>query len=351
MTNQSSEQVLYLAKNFQPDIDWLIENGVTCFGVKGSGKTNLLALLVEQLSRFLLPQVIFDTENEYESLLAALPHGILATIDRLPSAYEILTSGLQVVVSLQNVTPDSAAMAMADLINDLFTVASSQAPHDRVPCVILLDEAAHWLPQKSVSHLSKEARAILLDAFSTLAARGRKFGLTPCFFTQQISQIHKDVIRQSGLHILMRQSLDVDIRRYGEYMAMTSARKLQIAAFGKGEAVIHGLPDGRVLHVRFYERSTAHTSHTPKARAAIAKFAGLRNEYDSLQAVHQPQETVKPVTSPEYITLADVSKIVCQPRTAVENRVKHLGLRVIGRSPRMIAMADLDALYRSIVGP
>lgn len=356
MHTQSSEQVLYLAKSFTPDVDMVLENGIAAFGIKGSGKTNLVALLVEQLSRFLLPQIIFDTEHEYESLLAALPHGVLATVDSLPSAYEILTCGLQVVISLHESTPAHAAIAMADLLYDLFTVASAQQPLDRVPCVIHTDEAGYWLPQKAVSYLPKETRATLLDSYSLVVSRGRKFGLVPFFYTQYISQINKDVVRQSGLHILMRQTQDNDIKRYGEYMRLTAERKEQIASFGKGEAVIHGLPDGRVKHIHFYERATAHTSHTPKARAAIAKFANTRNEYDSLQPASQPQETVKTLAG--YYSIDDVCKLVGRSRGTIYRRANELGIKFIhgpvtaghARPMSMIARADVEVMRRAIMG-
>ncbi len=51
-------KALRLSPTFQPDVDLLTAEGLIAFGVKGSGKSNLLALLVEQLGRFLLPQLI-----------------------------------------------------------------------------------------------------------------------------------------------------------------------------------------------------------------------------------------------------------------------------------------------------
>jgi hypothetical protein len=62
-------KALQLADTFTPDVDTLIAEGLIAFGVKGSGKSNLLARISEQLGRFFLPQIVFDTEKEYQSLV------------------------------------------------------------------------------------------------------------------------------------------------------------------------------------------------------------------------------------------------------------------------------------------
>jgi hypothetical protein len=267
-------KALLLADNFTPDVDMLISEGLIAFGVKGSGKSNVLARISEQLERFFLPQVIFDTEHEYQSLIDFLPHGIIATASCFPSAYDILNSGLQVIVDLRSWESDeSAALAIVQLVNELFAVAMAQAPQDRVPCVISLDEAAYWLPQEAVPYLSKSTRQALADVFHRLASRGRKLGLVPFLYTQSISEIAKSSIRQAGVKVLMRQTLDIDLARYAEYIRnCTPVRKKAIAAFAKGKAIVI-LPDGGQQLVQFHERESEHPSHTPLAQVALVKFA------------------------------------------------------------------------------
>lgn len=278
MANDPAQR-LHLAKNFQPDIDLLIKEGVAAFGIKGSGKSNLVGLLLEQLSRFFLPQVIFDTEGEFISLLETFPHGVLATAKHIPTGKDILTNGLQVVVDLRSFDcEDSAAIAMGNLVWQLLEFAGKQDPQDRVPCIVHMDESGFWLPQRAPEYLLKPNRDSLLDAFSILASRGRKYGLVPFLYTQQISQIHKSVIRQSGLLILMRQTFDTDLKRYGEYFPLTAERKEKIRSFPVGKAVIV-MPDGSLPVVQFNERATTHTSHTPKAIRAVAKFAHMDFTY------------------------------------------------------------------------
>lgn len=277
-------KTLLLADKFQPDADMLVAEGMIAFGCKGSGKSNLVARTVEELGRFLLPQVILDSEHEYTSLINTLPHGILATANRCPSGYDILHKGLQVVVDLRSwSTDEAAALAICQLVDELFTAATAVAPQDRVPCIVHLDEAAYWLPESAVTYLSKNARQSLADAFHRLAARGRKIGLTPFLYTQSISEVAKTSIRQAGVKVLMRQTLDVDLRRYCEYInGATPRTRKAIQTFPAGKAIVL-LPDGSQHAVQIYERVSAHPSHTPRTQAALAKFVGSTLDLQSLE--------------------------------------------------------------------
>ncbi|MFL5624278.1 MAG: hypothetical protein ACJ788_01620 [Ktedonobacteraceae bacterium] len=277
-------KTLLLAETFQPDVDMLVSEGVISFGVKGSGKSNLVGLMAEQLGRFFLPQLILDTEREYQSLVNTLPHGVIASANRCPSGYDILHKGLQVVVDLRSWDTDEAAgLAMCQLINELFTVSNAQDPQDRVPCIIHLDEASYWLPQEAVTYLSRETRKALADAFHKLASRGRKQGLTPFLYTQSISEVSKQAIRQSGIKVLMRQTLDNDLSRYAEYIRNCTPRtKKAIQSFTSGKAIVI-LPDGGQHVIQLYERESEHTSHTPRTQAALAKFAGSMLDLAALE--------------------------------------------------------------------
>jgi hypothetical protein len=196
------------------------------------------------------------------------------------SGYDILEKGLQVIVSLRSWDSDeAAALAMCQLISELRIAAANQAPQDRVPCLLILDEAQYWLPQRKVSYLSKEVTAMLRDEFMGLSTRGRKLGLTPAYFTQRISEINKGVVSQAGIQILMRQTLDRDINRYFEYISTRNNAKVRVSirAFKRGEAVVC-FPDGTQLHTTFAARTTKHVSNAPRVEAALSKFGRMTVE-------------------------------------------------------------------------
>jgi hypothetical protein len=234
---------------------------------------------------------------------------------------------------------------MCQLISELFTVSNAQAPQDRVPCIIHLDEAAYWLPQDTVTYLSKDTRKALADTFHKLASRGRKQGLTPFLYTQSISEIRKETIRQAGIQVLMRQTLDIDLARYCDYIrGATANTRAAIRAYPAGKAIVI-LPDGTQHRVQFDQRQSEHVSHTPRSQAAIAKFAQASIDLDTIrmvdlsepapssQAPGKPKAPAKP---------ARAEKVSAQPgkakhAPAIRNRVFTLLEEDPARTPRQLA--------------
>ncbi len=285
---------LALAPNFAPDIDAIIGEGIVVFGSKGSGKTNVGALLAEQFGRYHVPMVIFDLEGDYASLVTVVPHGKRAnasTVSSEEGAYKvgwyIMEYGYQVVFDLASYSDEDAALIMQGVIKGLTAWANAQPPESRVPCLVFLDEAAYWLPQSRVSYLSGDTLKALRDTFHVLATKGRKRGLTPILLTQRISELEKSVMAQANIYMLMKQSLDNDLDRYMDYVNRSVATREQIAAFGPGQAIVK-MPDGTQFTTTFHQRVSAHISHTPRAAAAVARYQS------------RPQNTTPPgvVTAP-----------------------------------------------------
>jgi len=266
---------LHLAETFQPDIDLIVSEGTVTFGVKGAGKSNFCALLFEQIARYPIPTLLFDTKGEYRSLIHA-GLAVLATANACPSGHDILSKSMRVVVDLRSWDSDeAAALAMCQLLRELFAYASAQDdPECRIPCPLLLDEAQYWLPQSAVSYLGKETAKELRDCWHTIATRGRSLGLVTNYFTQNISELNKSVMRQNGIYILMRQVLDIDLDRYLEFIRTSDsavAAKKKIRGFGPGRAIVV-LPDGSQLSVTFCQRCTEHTSTTPTVSAVLRRL-------------------------------------------------------------------------------
>jgi hypothetical protein len=157
---------------------------------------------------------------------------------------------------------EDQARAMVMLVNELIEYTSSQNPNDRLPCPVFLDEGQYWLPEESISYLSKDARKSLLDTFGVLLNTGRKRGLTPFIFTQRIAQVDKSVISM-GVQIFMRQVIDTDHRRCMEYIRSEMVKdKKDLATLSEGEAFVC-LPKGIQLRTQFKERISIHLSHAP----------------------------------------------------------------------------------------
>jgi hypothetical protein len=277
---------LHLADNLNIHPDELIGdgNGIVGTGTPGSGKTTLLALLLEQLGWCDIPFIAFDLEGDLRSIVNLLPRGVLATADNCPTIREMYTYGLQVIFDIASWEDDtdSAAFMIAAIVNGLMSYTRSL--EQRVPFLIGLDEAAYWLPQtfRGRTYLSKERFQDLLSAFHGLAIRGRKLGLVPLLFTQRFANLHKDML-SPGTYFLMRHTVDVDLRRYLEYINATafgeddlSIKQImtRIAAFRPGQAVVK-LRNGEQRLVQFRNRQSEHISHAPRTAAAVSLYHDL----------------------------------------------------------------------------
>src|SRR5262249_44000675 len=106
-TQNASDLQLDLASNWSPEVDLVLKEGILACGIKGSGKTGVIARIIEQiiqvaayLERRGIPMVIFDKEGDLESLLAILPNGRVVDAEHWYSAEEIITERSQVIVNL-----------------------------------------------------------------------------------------------------------------------------------------------------------------------------------------------------------------------------------------------------------
>ncbi len=142
--DNSHERRMRLSQDWQPDVEGLTGLGIVCYGIKGAGKTNVGALLAEQFGQYYIPEVIFDKEGDYLSLVDVLPNGYIAGHPSAAAKYDpdtflavdmgaaqelgaaILTNGYQVVFDLASYPDDEArARIMAVGVKSLMTHADS----------------------------------------------------------------------------------------------------------------------------------------------------------------------------------------------------------------------------------
>src|SRR5258708_17375527 len=294
---------LGLAPQFRPDVDLVLREGIFACGCKGSGKTGVLARIIEQIMRIAeqidparrgIPGVVLDKEGDLLSLLEVLPNGCIADQQHWYSAAEIIEQRLQVVVKLQAWLKDEERAAVIGyLVNDLIRYTSNQEQSQRLPCPVFLDEAQYWLPQESVSYLSRETQRQLIDTFNILLSTGRKRGLTPFIFTQRIAQVDKSTI-SLGIQIFMRQVLDNDSKRCMDYIRSdVIEEKKRLATLSEGQGVVC-LPGGVELLIQFDERESTHLSHAPTVEQVLAHSAQVRSAPPSS---HQPALPYQPSAS------------------------------------------------------
>ena len=292
--------------------------------------------------------VAFDREGDLLSTVEILPRGVIATRTNCPTGYDILNKGLQVVYDLSTWEDDDQAAGMiATVVNQLMTWAESRPSHERVPCLIVLDEAAHWLPERRGDYMSIDSFKSMRDTFRTISSIGRKRGLTPLYACPKISELSKSVMLP-GMYVFMKATLDTDLKRYLEYIHSTDLTakqlKTRIAAFSKGKAIV-SLPTGSQKLVTFHTRKSEHTSHTPGVQAAINRYSSLPFDPEGHYGMYlEPSEMQQPVTSPVVEPVKPVSTIGPKPPASEIAAKKAKLRRMLKADPTLAGTAIAQAL-------
>ncbi len=280
----SDHDVLVLADNLRVHPDVLVGNGNGIFGsgVQGSGKTSILVRILEQAAQFHVPMIIFDREGDLLPAIEKFPRGVIGSYQNCPSAKDVVKNGLQVIYDLSSwETMDDRGLFICHMVNSLYSVVDKQPVSHRTPCLIALDEAALFLPQRRGEVFREDIYKSMTNAFHNVATTGRKRGLTPVLFTQKISEINKLVL-SPGTYIMGRQTVHTDLKRYLDYIErtdifsyMTERQICQfISSLTPGRAIVK-LANGEQQICQFYERESVHTSHTPQVQAALNRYASV----------------------------------------------------------------------------
>lgn len=280
----SDNNVLVLADNLRIHPDVIIGNGNGIFGsgVQGSGKTGILVRILEQAAQFHVPVICFDREGDILPAVERFPRGVIGTYSNCPSAKDVIKNGLQVIYDLSTwETMDDRGLFIAHMVNSLYKVVDGLPVSHRTPCLVVLDEAALFLPQRRGELFKEDIYKSLIHCFHNVATTGRKRGLTPVLFTQKISEINKLVL-SPGTYIMGRQTVHVDLKRYLDYIERTdlfsfmSERQICqfVSSLTPGRAIVK-LANGEQHICQFYERESVHISHTPQVQAALNRYANL----------------------------------------------------------------------------
>ena len=271
---------LYIADRFQPNVSSILGAMMLLIGLRRSGKSNLLAVLVEELGRYAVPMVLFDTEDEYSGLINKkyLPRGYHVGSAELQqesphldnyialdieNAYAfgqaILDGGLQVVINLRSWMDEDAALIMSEVIEGLNAWEQDRQGEERIPCMVFLDEAQKWLPQNTGDkYVSKETQTLLHHAFfDILVARGGKRGFGLVVAAQRYSQLNKNVL-QSLWKFLFLQTEEIDLSRYEKL----GIPREEVSTLRQGECFIFS-PAIIGLKTMIRKRYSPHQGNTP----------------------------------------------------------------------------------------
>ena len=125
--------------------------------------------------------------------------------------------------------------------------------HERMPRLIIIDEAHNVCPQTPHSPLEELATEHVIR----IAAEGRKYGLYLLLSTQQPQKIHANVLSQCDNLILLRMNSSVDTDHLARVFGFVPTPLLhQASGFRLGEGLVAGKITSHPLRVQGARRWT-----------------------------------------------------------------------------------------------
>jgi hypothetical protein len=293
---------LNLGERFKPSFHAFLCVMCLIVGIRRSGKSTLLLALVEELARYGLPFVLFDTQGEYSGLVspkflrnprlagnaeqmsdtpdAARPYLANLTPENAYNCGKAAVKNvLQLVVNLKGYDDNSAAIIMSEIVDGVNDWQEARPNSERIPFMFFLDEAQKWFPQDKADRaqdILNETQADLQEAFiGKVVERGGKNGLGLVAATQRYSRINKSLL-QGQWKFYLRQTEEIDLARYKRQGIDPEDAK----ALAQGQVIAFG-PDVDNFTFQCRRSYTPHEGHTPNA-SALAKYT-KELDFESLQ--------------------------------------------------------------------
>jgi uncharacterized protein len=186
-------------------------------GQRGSGKSNALVVLAEELYRAQVPWVAIDPKGDWWGIRSSADgkgpglsvpvfggdHGDLP-LEPTAGKYIadlLVDQNLTAVLDVSSMTGAQMARFLTDFCRQLFQRHKAE-PHVRM---VLLEEAHRYIPQQVTS-----VTAELKEAAAKIPLEGRAFGLGSAAASQRSSRLHKDVLTQFSILAAMRSPAALD---------------------------------------------------------------------------------------------------------------------------------------------
>jgi len=254
---------LRLDTNHPPTLDLeltdFIGESTAVLGIKGSGKANTAAVIIEELLGT-LPLTILDPEGEYWGLKERFDILIIGDTDHadlpvVPAQAEALAAfsineGVSIILDMSNTFGDKANDFLVEYFKTLFRIAGTA----RKPYQVIVEEAHEYVPQ-SGSHP-------VADILTRIALRGRKRGLGVITISQRSAKVNKDLLTQAEIVFLHRVVHPRDMSVYCDLLPLTKKEvESGVRGLETGQALVMCKFVVKTAQIRL--RDTYHAGATP----------------------------------------------------------------------------------------
>lgn len=221
----------------------------------GGGKSYLLRKILEATHGD-IQQIVLDMEGEFSTLREKFDYVLVGKDGDIDISLKIASLLPRKLLELDT----SAIIDLYELKHHeriqfvkRFLDAMVNAPKSLwKPCMVVLDEAHVFAPEKSKSES--------LSAVVDIVTRGRKRGYSTILATQRISKLHKDVCAEMINKIIGRTGLDIDMKRAADELGFrTKEQMLGLRDLSPGEFFAFGPAiSTKIVRMKVDKVSTSH---------------------------------------------------------------------------------------------
>lgn len=313
-----ASECLHLGEQFAPHADLVLSNRFAILGMPNAGKSNTIAVLSEELGRFGVPLVLFDQKPEYARLCArpyfanpcAASASTITPQNACAFGERIMRERLQVVLDLPSYQDDDvAAQVMIELVTGIWLWESARANEERLPCMLILDEADYWLPQSEqhahVDRTKKDARGRSLfirlqNTFFNVVHRGRSLGMGMIVCSQRPANVDNRAIAVAEWKLLLKANMPHDLAVYKAFGVSPEVAM----SLGRGQAYVIGPSEIKgVFQLR--KRSSPDDSQTP----GLTHLTRAPGQTVTTQETQRPGSETRQHSEPVQATLS-LEKII-----------------------------------------
>lgn len=318
-----------LGRGAQMDARTLVDTRMLVAGSSGSGKSYAMRLIAEQTASR-LQTIVLDPEGEYTTLREKADLVIVATdgevVPTVQTAAKLARKLLELKVSA---VVDLYDLKLADRRAYVrrFLESMMSAPKKLWrPCLVMLDEAHKFCPERS------SGQAESTDAVITLLSQGRKRGFCGILSTQRLQKLHKDAAAETLNNLIGRTSLDTDVRRARDILGVAKGDEQKLRSLEPGNWFAFGPAFTEVTGVCRFKARRATTTHPQP---------GMRHKLTA----PAPSDRILKVL-PELAELPQ--EAANEARDLEETRARVRGLERELKAARRNGAADPSAVQRAV---
>lgn len=242
-----------LSRNSKVDAQLIMTGRGCIIGQSGSGKSFLIGIIAEELSKLGLPYCIVDTEGEYAPLKDYFKAITVGGSNQDFGFYSDLSNlfrssikdNVPIILDLSEEIDKNEKVYRT--LGEIYKIEDKL----RTPYLVIIEEADKFVPQ--ITHQK-------INIIEELGVRGRKRGVGLIVATQRPSSISKTVLSQCSYGFIGKLTIENDLNAIKQLFADKNKLK-EIVNFSIGEFIPFGTGSQEKFKVRITD--VTHKGSTP----------------------------------------------------------------------------------------